>query len=452
MTQQRPRRVTRATLLRAAGGLTATVLAACASTSPKESAPARPNALSGKVSVRYTATGVTGQLHDEMTDDFKRRNPSVEIEKVTITGDLTKMIELFAAGTAPDAYYVPIEATPGYHSRQMMLNLEPYARRDAKALQTDDIIPATIDQVRFRGGLYGFPSDGGGAVIFYNPTLFERAGVESPGALNEAGRWTVDAFLDTAKKLTQRPGGKTEVWGTDGQFVHHTLWLSWVYAWGGQFLNKESTAILLDQQAGVDGLQWQQDLILRHGVLPNAAEMADLRQMGLSNRRNAFTQGKTAMVTDWTTGVGFGRYREAEATGFRWDVTHLPTGKAGKHSIGLFHVNAVASSTKVPELAWQLIAHYSSPENSLKKTIAGITQPYRKSTASSQEYLRTLPPYYAKSLPKLGDHTRPYPLVIDEVGLVAMLTEEINLFREGKAAKGVAESIKRRGDALLKPF
>jgi ABC-type glycerol-3-phosphate transport system substrate-binding protein len=242
------------------------------------------------------------------------------------------------------------------------------------------------------------------------------------------------------------------VWGTDGQFVHHSLWLSWTYAWGGQFLNKDGTAILLDQQPAVDGLQWQQDLVLRHGVMPNTAEMADLKQMGLSNRREAFKQGKTALLTDWTTGVGFGKYKEAEANGFRWDVTHLPAGRNGKHSIGLFHINAAASSTKAPELAWQLIAHYANAENSLKKTIAGITQPYRKSTATSQDYLRTLPPYYAKSLPKLGDHARPYPLVVEEDALAAILTEEISALRDRKAAKDVAESIKRRGDVLLKPF
>jgi hypothetical protein len=33
-----------------------------------------------------------------------------------------------------------------------------------------------------------------------------------------------------------------------------------------------------------------------------------------------------------------------------------------------------------------------------------------------------------------------------------MLTEEINALRDRKAAKDVAESIKRRGDVLLKPF
>jgi ABC-type glycerol-3-phosphate transport system substrate-binding protein len=287
-------------------------------------------------------------------------------------------------------------------------------------------------------------------VLFYNPALFERAGVTTPGELNEAGKWTVDAFLDAAKKLTRRAGGgAAEVWGTEGQFVHHSLWLSWVAAWGGQFLNKEGKAILLDQPAAVEALQWQQDLMLRHAVMPNGTEAAELRQANLGNRRDLFKQNRVAMVTDWTTGVGFGRYREAEATGLRWDVTHLPVGKNGKHSIGLFHVNAAAATTKVPELAWQLVSFYASPENSLKKTIAGITQPYRKSTASAPEYLRTLPPFYARSLPKLGDHTRPYPLAVEEEELTKLLDEEVNALRDRKSAKEVAEAMKRRGDPLL---
>jgi ABC-type glycerol-3-phosphate transport system substrate-binding protein len=128
----------------------------------------------------------------------------------------------------------------------------------------------------------------------------------------------------------------------------------------------------------------------------------------------------------------------------------MPAGRSGRHSIGLFHVNAAASTTKVPELAWELIAFYSNPENSLKKTTAGITQPYRKSTANAPEYLRTLPPFYAKSLPKLGDHTRPYPLAVEEEALTKILDEEITALRDRKSAKEVAQSIKQRGDPLLK--
>jgi ABC-type glycerol-3-phosphate transport system substrate-binding protein len=428
----------------------AALLAACGGPTGA-GVPDRPVTLAGKVSVAYRISGVTGQVSDEVTDDFRRRNPAVQVERVAIDGSLTpKIVELFAAGTAPDVYFVFVEITPSYLARKMMLNLEPYARRDARVAQLDDVIPACLDQVRLRGGLYGLPADGGGAVLFFNPALFERAGVQSPGELNETGKWTADAFLDAARKLTKRSGGATEVWGTEGQFVHHSLWLSWVYGWGGQFLNKDGSAIVLDQPAAVEALQWQQDLVLRHAVLPSSTEAAELRQANLGNRRDLFKQGRVAMVTDWTTGVGFGRYREAEATGLRWDVTHMPTGRQGKHSIGLFHVNAAASTTRVPELAWQLIAFYANPENSLKKTIAGITQPYRRSTAGAPEYLRTLPPFYAKSLPKLGDHTRPYPLAVQEEELAKVLDEEITALRERKSAKEVAEAMKRRGDPLLK--
>jgi multiple sugar transport system substrate-binding protein len=444
------RRLTRTVILRAGATAVGTAALAACGESPPPAAPTRPSALSGRLSVAYRISGVTGQVSDEMTDEFRQRHPSVQVEKVAIDGSLTpKIVEYFAAGTAPDVYFVFVEITPSYLARKMMLDLEPYARRDARVAQLDDVIPACLDQVRLRGGLFGLPADGGGAVLFYNPTLFERAGVQSPGELNEAGRWTVDAFLDTARRLTRRTGTTAEIWGTEGQFVHHSLWLSWVYAWGGQFLNKDGTAILLDQPAAVEALQWQQDLMLRHAVMPNAGEVADLRQANLSNRRELFKQGRVAMVTDWTTGVGFGRYREAEATGLRWDVTHMPTGRSGKHSVGLFHVNAAASTTRVPELAWQLIAFYASPENALKKTIAGITQPFRKSTANAPEYLRTLPPYYARSLPKLGDHTRPYPLVVQEEELTKLLDEEISALRERKSAKEVAEAIKRRGEPLL---
>ena len=74
-------------------------LAACGATSPAAEEPARPGTLSGKVSVAYRIAGVTGEVSDAMTEDFRKRNPSVQVEKVAVDGSLTpKIVELFAAG------------------------------------------------------------------------------------------------------------------------------------------------------------------------------------------------------------------------------------------------------------------------------------------------------------------------------------------------------------------
>jgi hypothetical protein len=156
------------------------------------------------------------------------------------------------------------------------------------------------------------------------------------------------------------------------------------------------------------------------------------------------------MISDWTTTVGFGRLIEAQQQGLRWDATILPAGRAGAFSVSFFHEFCVAAGTRVPELAWQALAFYANTESTLRKALVGGTQPYRRSVATAAEYTRTLPPFFAKALTKIGERSRPYPLVVEDEAMQKVLTEEIGALRDGKKpAKEAAQVIKQRVDPLL---
>jgi multiple sugar transport system substrate-binding protein len=308
-----------------------------------------------------------------------------------------------------------------------LLNLEPYSRRDARAAQLDDFFPGILDQGRVRGGLYGLPADGGGPALFYNEELFERAGVPAPGTQQDAGKWTVETFLDAGKRLTRRGSPDAEQWGAHDPLYHNSVWLAWVWAWGGDFLNKDGSQVVLDQAAAVDALQWQQDLITRHGMVPATSELDQLKDREPIDRRAMFRAGRVAMISDWTTAVGSGRLREAEGQGLRWDATLLPVGKSGQYSVAFFHELVVAAPSKAPELAWQWVAHQSGPEGTLRRSLSGATQPHRRSAATNPEFIRTLPPAFAKSMAKIGERSRPYPLVVEDQQLQTILGEELKL-------------------------
>lgn len=215
--------------------------------------------------------------------------------------------------------------------------------------------------------------------------------------------------------------------------------------------NKEGTGIVLDQAAAVDALQWLQDLSLRQGVAPTASETADLRGAQLADRRALFAAERVAMITDYTTALGAGGILEAEKRGLRWDATLLPVGKAGQFSVAQFHPFVAASSSKAPEAAWNLLAYQSRPEATLRKALAGSSQPYRKSTATAPEYVKTLPAYFGRSLEKLGRVTRPLPQTVEQDKLNTLLSQEIAALRDGKqSALDTARAIKQRGEPLLK--
>jgi ABC-type glycerol-3-phosphate transport system substrate-binding protein len=436
------------------GAAAALALAACGGgggAPGTETAPPRPGALGGKVQVAHRTDPLTVEMYGGMTDEFRKQHPGAQVEFVDIGGNYdTPLLALFAAGTPPDAFWLRLTSFASYLSKRLLLNIEPYSRRDARVAQLEDFFPGILDQGRVRGGLYGLPADGGGPVLFYNVEQFDRAGVPTPGAQQDGGKWTVDAFLDAGKRLTRRSPG-AEVWGAHDPLFHVSVWLAWVWAWGGDFLTKDGQQVALDAAPAIDALQWQQDLITRHGVVPTSAELEQLKEREPNDRRAMFRAGRAAMISDWTTTVGAGRLREAEGQGLRWDATLLPAGKQGQFSVSFFHELAVAGTTAAPELAWQWVAFQTGREGTLRRSLAGATQPHRRSVATSQEYLRTLPPAFARGMARVGERSRPYPLVVEDVQLQQILGEEIKLLRDGaRSAKEVAGAIKQRFDPLLR--
>ena len=428
------------------------VLAACGLAGAPEE-PAAPSAVSGKIKMAYRLRSPHTEVYGAIGDEFRQKNPSIQLENEPVPGDFgLKVLELFASATEPDTFWAEVGLFPGYVHKKMTLNLDQFAKRDAKAVQLDDVFSGVLDQARSKGVLYGVPGDGGGPLIIYNAGMLERVGLPNPGQLNDSNQWTADRFLDIAKKSVRKGTGQPDVWGAEGHFAAYPTWLAWVYGWGGDVFNKDGTALVLDQPAAVDALQWLQDLTLRHGAAPTASETAELRAAQLADRRALFAAERVAMITDYTTALGAGGILEAEKRGLRWDATLLPVAKAGQFSVAQFHPFVASPSSKSPEAAWKLLVYQSGPEATLRKALAGSSQPYRKSTSAAPDYLKTLPTQYGKSLAKLGQITRPLPQTVEQDKLNTVLSEEIATIRDGKkSALDAARSIKQRGEPLLKP-
>src|SRR5215813_1975443 len=120
----------------AGGAGMAWVLAACVagggSTAPGEAAPARPAALGGKIQVAYRTDTLTIEMYGGMTEEFRKRNPGAQVEFVDIGGNYdTPLLALFAANTPPDAFWLRITNFASYLYKKLLLNIEPYGRRDA---------------------------------------------------------------------------------------------------------------------------------------------------------------------------------------------------------------------------------------------------------------------------------------------------------------------------------
>ena len=408
--------VTRRRFGAVAGG--AGLLGACgrAGEEQQHAAP-QAHVLSGKLLVTYRLDP-SQAVYDATAPAFRQQHPNVQLKQGCDLGASTQtydtpLLAILVAGTPPDAFWLRLTSFASYLSKRLLLNIEPYSRRDARVAQLEDFFPGILDQGRVRGALYGLPADGGGPVLFYNVEQFDRAGVPTPGVQQDGGKWTADAFLDAGKRLTRRSPG-AEVWGAQDPLFHISVWLAWVWAWGGDFLTRDGQQVALDAAPAIDALQWQQDLITRHGVLPIGGAGAARgpraeRPAGHVPRRAPDDLG---LDDDRRGGPAAGGGRAGAALGRH----PAPGGEAGPV---LRLLLPRAGHRRDDRCAGAGLAVGRLPDRPGRDAAA---QPRRGHPAPpplgghQPGYLRTLPPAFARSMARVGERSRPMALIVDEQG------------------------------------
>ncbi len=140
---------------------------------------------------------------DKMAKQFMEENPDVEIviQSIPLSEYKTKLLAAVAAGSGPDVAQVPGEAMLELYYYQVIQPF-PTTVMSIEKLQKDYIEP-TVRNLIIDGELYGLPTDVQTIVLFYNPVLFEQAGLDPnrpPEDWNE--------LIEYAKKLTKWEEGK----------------------------------------------------------------------------------------------------------------------------------------------------------------------------------------------------------------------------------------------------
>src|SRR5919202_150474 len=166
---------------------------------------------------------------------FRAAQPKITIDFQGSGGSgsdhVTKLIALTVAGTPPDVFYaVQGSDMPSLVAKNVLRPLDDLIKADPK-FKKEDWFEVHLGAWQHQGKQRGLPWQGGPLITYYNRELLAEAGV---GDLNEA-TWTYDAWRDTGAKLRRTmAGGDVARWATDvgGQ------WLHWLYAFGGDVLDK----------------------------------------------------------------------------------------------------------------------------------------------------------------------------------------------------------------------
>ncbi len=168
--------------------------------------------------LRFAAlAGIDGNFKP-VIEQWNKENPDIQIKIETLPATIPDIVKSLAAsalsGSAPD----------------LINNLDTYADQLADVGFTEDLVKwfgtnGTIKRsnfnqaflssyvpINFPKQVTGLPIAADAIVVFYNKTLFKKAGVAFP----KAG-WTYDEYLSTCDKLSKWGAKqKPQVWGNSG--------------------------------------------------------------------------------------------------------------------------------------------------------------------------------------------------------------------------------------------
>ncbi|CAN5654659.1 sugar ABC transporter substrate-binding protein [soil metagenome] len=251
-----------------------------------------------------------------------------------------KYITEVAAESSHDVARIAIIQQPSYIRNKYISDLTPYLEKSG--LVMDDYYKSAFDEWTVDGKLYGIPAGIYNMAIYYNKSMFDKAGIPHLSTDWEDKSWNLDAFRETALKLTSGEGASKQygfATNWDLRWVIHFVW-----AYGGDFVNAEHTKAILDAPEAVQGLQFAQDLI--------RADKSWLTPQQLSggNTAEAFMTGRVGMYLDgmWQM-PAFAKIED-----FKWGVAPVPT---GTHRFTGNYVDAWVMPPKVknPDKSWEFL-------------------------------------------------------------------------------------------------
>ena len=274
---------------------------------------------------------------------FEEAHPGVKVQ-VEAYGDGfdQKLTAAMGAGSPPDVMYM--WNFPSY--KDSLLPLDDLIAKDAAELNLADIPQGLQNTAKIDGKTYGLPVGFTTHVVFYNKDMFAAAGVPEP----KAG-WTWDDLRADAAKFRNKDQ-KVYGFAVDAKPDPYDF---------EQFLWSDGTKYISDDGKTLDGYMNSPAAV---EVLTMFADMLKTEQaVGLNigddtSGSDLFKGGKIAMYQSamWSkSGI--------DQSGIHYGVAPMPTfGSKPVHSAIDASAISIAKDSKEPDLAWEFVKFYSTPE------------------------------------------------------------------------------------------
>jgi multiple sugar transport system substrate-binding protein len=352
--------LTRRAFLRAAGGAAAaTALAGCRSGG---SPP-------GTIPLRLSTWNIAPDLisYRAIADRYQQMHPEVQISvEVTPGGDFNQwMTTRLAANLAPDIIRIIPQQFGRYVETGGMVDISGWLPDG----YGNDYRPNFWSIVAKDGGVYGLPQHTDNFITFYRRDILEKIGVPPPGdSLDQAWNWA--EFLDVAREVKRFTGAYGFSVGFGGANNAYR-WLPFLYMHGGRLVEDDLVTPAIDNEAGVEALEWTRRWYAEGLVSPSNT----VKGSNGDTATTLFTTEQAGLMLNNPTAMPTLQEGMAEEL---WDTRYMVQDVEQASDCG-GNVLAVTRSCAHPEVAADFVAFLNDPENTLTFCRGGGWVPVRES-------------------------------------------------------------------------
>ncbi|WP_166239642.1 ABC transporter substrate-binding protein [Paenibacillus turpanensis] len=255
----------------------------------------------------WFSDGNEGEIMKGIIKDYEAKNTHVKINMIDVAyKDLsTKLKTMISGGQPPALARISTTELGAFSNQAIDLSesnggLEPFTSQFIDALKPYYVI---------NNKAVAAPMDVTANGLFYNKTLFDKAGIKVPASPEEV--WTWDEFSAAMKQVMEKGGAK---YGLVWDYTPHR-WSTLLYQFGGSMMSADGTKATINNEAGVKAAEYFKKLH-DDGLMPKSV------WMGGENPNNLFRTGTVG--AHWAGNWMIGNYKDV--TNFEWGVTYMPKG------------------------------------------------------------------------------------------------------------------------------
>lgn len=278
----------------------------------------------------------------------------VEAQMVTWEELPQKLVVSIAGGVAPDVTAISSDRGMSLLLQGFYADLRPFMERETE-YDFSDLLPNALEMWQADSGeQLAFPFDLDILGLFYNPVLFDNAGIPYPDAT-----LTWERVLQLAKQFTVDTDG-------DGRYNQHGLIMGFmlpdtlVWTYGGELISPDGKTHGLGSPEARAGLEmWrllnQPDANLDWGAAPS---------FGYTIPTDAFASGRAAMIPIGAWGPSaFWRNPTTGEYVVDFDVTFMPRSEDHERAIPMAGQGlGIVAASENKEAAWEFIKFMASAD------------------------------------------------------------------------------------------